>query len=171
MKMFEETYNADYITVTAVDPEFDKILDKIKDIPDDVSQVSKVEYVEDNPANEGGDVSFLFNKIFGRDSYIEAYFVYDTRYDLVESATDIAGVWDLTSDSKNPNTYYAAYIGSSIYVATVVEGHTYLIGALNKEEYDEVMEELPENISIERFIARDGDIFVKTFVKSAAGLD
>lgn len=169
--MFEEIYNADYITVTAIDPQFDEILDKIKDIPDDVSQVSKVEYVEDNPANEGGDVSFLFEKIFGRDSYVETYFVYNTKNDIVRNASDIAEVWDLTSDSKNPNTYYAAYIGSSIYVATVVNGHTYLIGALNKEEFDDMMEELPEDLSIEEFINENEDAFVKTFVKSAAGLD
>lgn len=171
MKMFEEIYNEDYITITAVDPQFDEILDKIKDIPDDVSQVSKVEYVEDNPANEGGDVSFLFEKIFGRDSYVETYFVYDTKNDIVRNASDIAEVWDLTSDSKNPNTYYAAYIGSSIYVATVVNDHTYLIGALNKEEFDDMMEELPEDLSIEEFINENEDAFVKTFVKSAAGLD
>lgn len=170
-KMFEEIYNKKYEVAEPGDPEFDRILDKIKDIPDDVSLASKIEYVEDNPANEGGDCSFLFEKIFERDSYVEAYFVYDVVYDIVESATDIAGVWDLTSDSKNPNTYYAAYIENGVYVATVVDGHTYLIGALNKEEYEEVMTELPEDVSIETFIDKDGDAFVKTFVKSAVGLN
>lgn len=165
----------DYKTITPGDPVWEDALDKLHRIPDDISEASKIEYVEDNPANEGGDASFLFQKVFGGDSYIECYFTYDTQTGEVGFAEDIAGVWDITSDGKNPNTYCAVYIGSNVYVAAVPSLHQktlFLIGALNEKEYKEMMDVLPEDLSLDQFIelgSYDGNSspFDTVFIKHA----
>lgn len=165
----------DYKTIKPGDMVWEDVVNKLIKIPDDVENASKIEYIEDNPTNEGGDVSFLFQKIFGGNSYIECYFTFNTDTCKVEFARDISDIWDITSDGKEPNTYCAVYIGNNVYVAvppTARQKTLYLIGALNKEEYEDMMEQLPEDLSLEEYIEdglkdKSGGPFISTFVKPA----
>lgn len=178
-KLFEEiTLNSGLEVIKPGDPEFGDIIDLFDGMFNGwtfqcANRTMKIEKVEDNPANEGGDASILFDKIFSGDSYIETYFVYNMDNDVLWNASDIAELWDITGDSKNPNTYYALYLKDNhVYVFTYVDrkDRRYLIGALNKEEFDDIMSKLPEDKDLEQFIQENDDAFKKVFEKSSVGL-
>lgn len=176
-KLFEEILNGDLEVIEPENPEFDDTVDLFDGMRSGWdfhcrNRTIKIEKVEDNPA-EGGDASIMFDKIFSGDSYIETYFTYDMDNDALRNASDIAELWDITGDGKNPNTYYAFYLRDNhVYVLTYIgrKDRHYLIGALNKEEFDDIMSKLPENKDLEQFIQENDDAFKKVFEKSSVGL-
>lgn len=142
-RIFEATNNNDYKTVTPDDgDDFYNLVKKLntlsgaKDILNVHDDVLSISFVEDDPANDDRkNANILFWTVFP-DATV--YYVKNFKTGKIYSADNLSDIWDITSDGKNPNTYYAITVNNATeddtYFFTNGDGAGYLIGGLSEDE-------------------------------------